>query len=70
MNDKVDSDVGQCCNVCGGGGENYCEYAHAIRKCPECLGTGIVDEDERKRELAEFAGDCIRNSGGDPDLPN
>jgi len=41
-----------------------------------CMGTGVVDEDtyvldeERKRELEEFAGDCIRNSGGDPDMPN
>jgi len=76
MNDSVDLIVGQCCEACGGDGENYCEYAHAMRTCPECMGMGVVDEDthvleeERKRELEEFAGDCIRNSGGDPNMPN
>ena len=35
--------LGQCCEACGGDGENYCEYAHAMRTCPECMGTGVVD---------------------------
>jgi len=76
MNDSVHLIVGQCCEACEGAGEAFCEYANAMRTCPECMGTGVVDEDtdvldeERKRELEDFAGDCIRNGGGDPHMDN
>jgi len=54
---------GQCCEACNGEGENYCEYAHAMRTCPECMGTGVVDSEQI---LDNEITDRVENMDGKP----
>ena len=42
----VDVLVGHCCEACDGEGHTECELTGAMRACPECLGTGVIDDDD------------------------
>lgn len=43
---KVNALVGHCCDFCFGEGNYECELSGCTRVCPECHGTGVIEDED------------------------